>query len=64
MSEFLIAIGLVLAIEGGLYAVFPGAMKRMMLVVLAQSEEQLRVAGLAGAVLGVGIVWAVKTLLV
>ena len=37
MYELLIAVGLVLALEGVLYAGFPAAMKRMMAMVL---EEQ------------------------
>jgi uncharacterized protein YjeT (DUF2065 family) len=63
MHELFIAIGLILVIEGGLYAAFPGAMKRMMLQVLQLPEDALRMAGLAGATLGVGIVWAVTRLL-
>lgn len=57
MILLLKAIGLALALEGALYALFPSAMKRAMSVVLSQSTEQLRYAGLAGAVLGVGLVW-------
>jgi uncharacterized protein YjeT (DUF2065 family) len=63
MHELFIAIGLILVIEGGLYAAFPGAMKRMMLQVLQLPEDALRMAGLAGATFGVGIVWAVTRLL-
>lgn len=57
MSEVLTAVGLIFIIEGGLYAVFPAAMKRMMLIVMAQSEEQLRMLGFGGATVGVAIVW-------
>ena len=63
MTEFLLAVGLVLAIEGGLYAAFPGAMKRMMVVVMTMPDETLRTAGLGTAAVGVGIVWMVRTLL-
>jgi len=62
MSELILAVGLILALEGGLYAAFPGAMKRMMVLVLQQPEEQLRMAGLGAATLGVGIVWLVRNL--
>ncbi|HZD25215.1 MAG TPA: DUF2065 domain-containing protein [Alphaproteobacteria bacterium] len=61
MHELLLAAGLVLAIEGALYAAFPGAMKRMLTLALSQPDDALRYAGLAAAVLGVGLVWLVKT---
>jgi hypothetical protein len=54
---FLKAVGLALALEGALYALFPSAMKRAMTLVLSQPAEQLRYAGLAGATLGVGLIW-------
>jgi uncharacterized protein YjeT (DUF2065 family) len=57
------AIGLALALEGALYALFPSAMKRAMTAVLSQSAEQLRYAGLAGAVIGVGLVWVAQRFL-
>jgi hypothetical protein len=57
------AIGLALALEGALYALFPGAMKRAMSAVLSQPAEQLRYAGLAGATIGVGLVWLAQRFL-
>lgn len=60
MSDLLVAIGLLLAIEGALYALAPNLMRRMMSVVFAQPEQQLRIAGVVAAVVGVGIVWAVR----
>jgi uncharacterized protein YjeT (DUF2065 family) len=64
MYELLIAIGLVLALEGALYAGFPAAMKRMMAMVLELPDETLRNAGLVAAAIGVFIVWLVKSLMV
>lgn len=61
MVELLIAVGLVLALEGALYAGFPRAMKRMMAMVLELPDESLRNAGLAAAVAGVVVIWLVKT---
>jgi uncharacterized protein YjeT (DUF2065 family) len=58
--EILTAIGLVLAIEGALYALFPVAMQRMMSFALAQPPGTLRTAGLVSAVIGVGIVWLLR----
>lgn len=63
MILLLKAIGLALALEGAAYALFPGAMKRAMTAVLSQPAEQLRVAGLAGAMVGVGLIWVVHRLL-
>ncbi len=60
MSDLLTALALALVIEGILYALFPEAMKKMMLHVLAQPHTHLRTAGLAAAALGVGIVWLVR----
>jgi Uncharacterized protein conserved in bacteria (DUF2065) len=41
-GEFLIALALVLVIEGAVYALFPEAMKRMMLTVAAQRRTRGR----------------------
>lgn len=60
MSEILLAIGLIFIIEGGLYAAFPGAMKRMMLLVIAQPADALRMIGFGGATFGVAILWFVR----
>ncbi len=63
MVEFLMIVGLVLALEGGLYAAFPGGMKRMMALMQEKSDDALRISGLGAATFGVGIVWLVKTIL-
>lgn len=60
MQEFFLALALILVIEGGLYAAFPAAMKRMIFLVLQQPVESLRSAGLTTAMVGVGLVWAVS----
>jgi uncharacterized protein YjeT (DUF2065 family) len=60
MADLITALGLAMAIEGTLYALFPGAMRRMMAMVLGQPEGQLRAAGLAALVLGVCVVWLVR----
>ena len=59
-DELLIALALVLVIEGALYALFPEAMKRMMVSVAQQPGSALRSAGLAAATIGVGIVWLLR----
>ena len=60
MADLLTALGLALALEGVAYALFPGAMKKMLLQVLAQPSSHLRNAGLAAAALGVGLIWLVR----
>ena len=60
MSAFFTAIGLILVIEGVLYALFPAAMKRAMQVMLGQPVDSLRIAGLGAATFGVGIIWVIR----
>jgi len=60
VADFLTALGLVLVIEGVLYALFPGTMRRMMALMITQPPMAVRAAGLAGAALGVVIVWLVR----
>lgn len=60
MADLITALGLAVAIEGLLYALFPDAMKKMMLQVLAQPQSNLRTAGLVAAIAGVGIVWLIR----
>ena len=54
------ALGLAIAIEGAVYALFPDGMKRMMAEVLQQPAAVLRTAGLAAAAFGVAMVWLVR----
>ena len=58
MSEFLTALALLFAIEGLLFAAFPGAMRRAMQDAAETPERILRVLGLASALLGILLVWA------
>jgi uncharacterized protein YjeT (DUF2065 family) len=60
LDEVLVVIGLLLAVEGALYALFPAAMQRMMTFALAQPPNQLRSAGLLCATIGLGIVWLLR----
>jgi uncharacterized protein YjeT (DUF2065 family) len=60
MSDFLAAIGLLFAIEGIMLAAFPFATKRAMAAALEMPAGRSRLAGLASAVVGVGIVWLVR----
>lgn len=60
MDDALLALGLVLAVEGALYALFPEGMRRAIAMALALPADQLRFAGVVAAALGVGIVWLVR----
>jgi uncharacterized protein YjeT (DUF2065 family) len=63
MEEIGLAFGLILALEGALYALFPNGMKKMMLLVMAQPSENLRLTGLGTAIVGVGIIWFMRRIL-
>jgi len=60
MSDFLAAFGLVLAIEGILFAAFPLGAKRAMAAALDTPDSRLRIIGLVSALVGVLIVWLVR----
>jgi uncharacterized protein YjeT (DUF2065 family) len=60
MSDFIVAIGLVFAIEGLIFAAFPGAAKRLAANALESPENSLRIAGVVSAVLGITLVWLVR----
>src|SRR4030095_13063620 len=52
MAQCIAAIGLVLVIEGLLFAAFPRAAKRLAASALESPETSLRVAGIVSGVLG------------
>jgi uncharacterized protein len=60
VGDLLVALGLVLVIEGILYAAFPGGMKAAMAHVFMLSDQVLRVAGLAAALAGLVVVWLLR----
>jgi uncharacterized protein YjeT (DUF2065 family) len=60
MTGAAVALGLVLALEGALYALFPDTMKRVAVQVTETPPDTLRMAGVASAALGVAIVWLVR----
>jgi uncharacterized protein YjeT (DUF2065 family) len=55
-----LAFGVMLVFEGALYALFPGAMKKMMAQAMTQPDGVLRFGGLALAVLGFVLVWTIR----
>jgi uncharacterized protein YjeT (DUF2065 family) len=64
MTDLWTALGLVLVIEGALYALFPEGMKRAAARALMVPPQALRLAGLAVACIGVFVVWLVRYLTV
>ncbi len=60
MSEFVVAIGLVFAVEGLLFAAFPRAAKRLAASAVESPEASLRLAGVVSAVIGVALIWLVR----
>jgi uncharacterized protein YjeT (DUF2065 family) len=60
MKDVATAIGLVLALEGALYALFPDFMKRMAQQVMQSPGDTLRIAGVISVALGVVVVWLVR----
>lgn len=60
MNDFVTALGLVLVIEGVLYALMPGGMKSMMRSALETPDQTLRVAGIVVAVVGLIFVWIIR----
>ena len=61
MKELIIAIGHLLFIEGGLYALFPSKMKNMLKTIEKMQVNQLRTGGLIFALIGFAIVWYYKS---
>jgi len=61
MKELIIAIGLLLFIEGMLYALFPSKMKNMLKTIEKMEVNQLRTFGLIFALMGFAIVWYYKS---
>lgn len=60
MSTLLLAVGLVLALEGALYALFPSSLRSMVRQIDSVSDQTLRVGGIAALSLGVLLVWLVS----
>jgi uncharacterized protein YjeT (DUF2065 family) len=60
MSDFVAALGLVLVIEGLLWAAAPAMATRILHAAAETSEQVLRFCGLLAIGLGVLIVWLVR----
>jgi len=60
VADLMTALGLVLVIEGAVYALFPAQMQRLMALLITMPPANLRNAGLFGALLGLFLVWMVR----
>jgi hypothetical protein len=60
MSDLLVALGLVLVIEGVLWAVFPSTARLVVEYLATTDEGALRQAGLIAVAIGFVIVWLVR----
>ena len=61
MKELIIAIGLLLFIEGIIYALFPSKMKNILKSIDKIPINQLRISGFLFALIGFVIVWYNKS---
>jgi uncharacterized protein YjeT (DUF2065 family) len=60
IDELLVGLGLVLVIEGVLWAAFPRLALHLLKAAVTSPEGMLRMGGLAAAILGVGLVWLAR----
>ncbi|HJZ32778.1 MAG TPA: DUF2065 family protein [Hyphomicrobiaceae bacterium] len=60
MSDLLVAVGLVMVIEGLLWAVAPQVGLRLLTAAQQMSDQALRAAGAAAVAAGVVLVWLVR----
>ena len=60
MSDLLVAAGLFLVIEGLVYALAPGFVRRMAEALPSVTDQQMRVFGLAAVGIGVFVFWVVR----
>jgi uncharacterized protein len=60
VTDFLVGIGILLFVEGLLFAAIPEWMRRAMQSAILTPHTILRLAGLGSAVLGLLIIWVVR----
>ena len=60
MKDLITALGLLLFVEGLLFAIFPTRIKNMIKVIENVPETKLRSAGISFLILGFLIVWYIK----
>ena len=60
MSWLLLGVGLVLVLEGLVFALMPGRLDALLAAIATLSREQRRVIGLIAIAVGVGLIWIVQ----
>ncbi|MEA1651529.1 DUF2065 domain-containing protein [Nitrospirillum sp. BR 11164] len=60
MNDLMTGAALALVLEGVCYALMPGTMRRLAGRMAETPADRLRWAGLAGACVGVGLVWLAR----
>jgi uncharacterized protein YjeT (DUF2065 family) len=60
VGDLLVALGLVLVVEGVVYGGFPALAKRLAAEVLSVPESRLRTVGMIAMAVGVAVVWLVR----
>ena len=60
MNEFILAIGLVLFVEGLFLAIFPSRIKSILELIKNMSENRLRSFGIVILITGFLIIWYIK----
>lgn len=61
MSNLIVALGLVLVIEGTLWALAPGLGRKLLQAAAETPESTLRLVGAAAVALGVFVIWLVRS---
>jgi uncharacterized protein len=60
MSNLMVALGLVVVIEGTLWALAPGLGRKLLQAAAETPESNLRLVGAAAVALGVFVIWLVR----
>ena len=60
LSFALVGFGLILIVEGLIYAIFPEGMKKLLTCMIDMPVSALRSGGLVAAVIGLALLWAMK----
>ncbi|MGI9387611.1 MAG: DUF2065 domain-containing protein [Methyloligellaceae bacterium] len=60
MTDLIVGVGLVLVIEGLLWALFPNIAGRLLEIAAQSSEFSLRTGGAVAVAIGVLIIWFIR----
>jgi uncharacterized protein YjeT (DUF2065 family) len=60
MNDLIVAAGLVLVIEGLIWAISPATAVRLLAVAASTPEQTLRIGGVVAVAVGCGLVWLIR----